>query len=90
MPFSVNKPFRNLGIYKLHDQTLILLKRSEELSFLFTLQNWHYHGPVEYRVSHGKIYRRGQPMGLNDEVLEDTGMTANAPSLSTFSYGEKL
>jgi len=36
---------------------LILLKRSEELAFLFGERNWTFRGPVEYRVSNGGIYR---------------------------------
>ena len=76
-----NKPLRDLGIYTLRDKTLILLKRSEELSFLFTPDRWQRHGPVDYRVSHGQIYRRGELTSLTDEDLLDTGMTAKQPSL---------
>lgn len=77
-----NKPLRDLGIYTLRDKTLILLKRSEELSFLFTPEVWQRHGPVDYRVSHGHIYCHGEPTGLTDEDLLDTGQTAKPPSLS--------
>ena len=77
-----NKPLRDLGIYKLGDKTLILVKRSEELSFLFTPQMWDLHGPVDYRVSHGQIYSRGAPTGMTDEDLLDTGMTAKPATLS--------
>ncbi|HKY45255.1 MAG TPA: hypothetical protein VJM50_19335 [Pyrinomonadaceae bacterium] len=66
------------------------MKRSEDLSFLFTLQNWSLHGPVEYRVSHGTIYCRGQSTGFTDEDLEDTGMTAKPPSLAGLVRGKKL
>lgn len=83
MKYRSNKPLRNLGIYKLRDKTLILVKRSEMLSFLFTPYRWHLHGPVDYRVSHGHIYSHGQPTGLSDEDLLDTGLTAKPPSLST-------
>lgn len=76
MKLRPNKALRSRGIYKLGDKTLILLKRSEELSFLFTEENWAFHGPVDYRVSHGGIYRRGQSTGLTDEDLVDTGNTA--------------
>ena len=79
MELRPNKPLRNLGIYKLRDKTLIAFKRSEELAFLFTEENWNRHGPVDYRVSHGGIYRRGMSTGLRDEDLMDTGRTANAP-----------
>jgi hypothetical protein len=39
---------------------LILSKRSEELSFLFSEYSWRFHGTVGYRVSHGAIYCHGQ------------------------------
>jgi hypothetical protein len=77
-----NKPLRNRGVYKLRDKTLILLKRSEYLSFLFSLQNWNLHGPVEYRVSHGHIYYHGNLTEFTDEDLFDTGTTAKPPALS--------
>ena len=77
-----NKPLRDLGIYKLRDKTLILLRRSDVLSFLFTPDGWHRHGPVDYRVSHGQIYRHGELTMLTDEDLFDTGMTAKPPSFS--------
>lgn len=82
MKLRPNKSFRNCGIYVLHDQTLILLKRSEELSFLFTEQNWNLHGPVDYRISHGGIYSHGQLTKWTDEDLFDTGTTAPPPHLS--------
>ena len=77
-----NKPLRNLGIYTLHDRTLILLKRSEYVSFLFSHQNWSFFGPVDYRVSHGDIYCRGQLTTWTDEDLIDTGVTALSPNRS--------
>lgn len=79
MKLRQNKPLRSLGIYKLRDETFILVKRSEELSFLFSPQNWKLHGPVDYRVSHGGIYCRGQSTGLTDEDVVDTGQTAKPP-----------
>jgi hypothetical protein len=79
MKLRLNKPLRDLGIYKLHEKTLILSKRSDELAFLFTPQNWRFYGPVEYRVSHGGVYCRGMATGLTDENLIDTG-TASPPS----------
>lgn len=79
MKLRENKPLRSLGIYRLRDETLILVKRSEELSFLFSPQNWKLHGPVDYRVSHGNIYCLGQSTGLTDEDLVDTGQTAKPP-----------
>ena len=90
MKLRQNIPLRSLGIYTLHKQTLILLKRSEDLSFLFTPENWNFHGPVDYRVSHGVIYCRGQSTGLTDEDLVDTGTTAQPPSLSTLYRGAKI
>jgi hypothetical protein len=89
MKLRLNKPLRNLGVYKLRDKTLILFKRSEVLSFLFTPDRWHRHGPVDYRVSHGNIYRRGEITGLTDEDLLDTGMTARQPSLSILMGDKK-
>ena len=89
MECRANKPLRDLGIYKLRDKTLILVKRSEVLSFLFTPDGWQRHGPVEYRVSHGHIYSHGQPTTFSDEDLLDTGLTANPPSLSTLLDGIK-
>ncbi len=89
MKLRQNKPLRNLGIYTLHDKTLILLKRSEVLAFLFTSHSWDHHGPVEYRVSHGGIYASGHSTGLTDEDLLDTGMTAEPPKLSTLIGGRK-
>jgi hypothetical protein len=82
MIFRQNKPLRSLGIYLLRDKTLILLKRTEELSFLFTREHWNWHGPVDFRVSHGRIYRRGQMTALSDADLIDTGETANQPTCS--------
>ena len=76
-----NKPLRNLGLYILHDKTLVLLKRSEELSFLFSEQNWNFRGPVDYRVSHGGIYCHGALTGWTDEDLFDTGITMKPPAL---------
>ena len=75
-----NKPLRSLGIYTLRDKTLILLKRSEQLSFLFSEGNWNFRGAVDYRVSHGKIYCHGTSTGLTDEDLVDTGETATEPT----------
>ena len=70
-------------------ETLILLKRSEELSFLFTEENWQRHGGVNYRVSHGRIYCHGESIGLTDEDLMDTGNNWNAWTRSTSFEGEK-
>ena len=89
MKLRQNKPLRSLGIYNLRDETLILVKRSEELSFLFSPHNWKLHGPVDYRVSHGNIYCCGQYTGLTDEDLVDTGQTANPPTLSILLNGKK-
>ena len=89
MKLRQNKPLRSLGIYKLRDKSLILLKRSEELSFLFSPQNWNLHGPVDYRVSHGNIYCRDQSTGLTDEDLVDTGKTANPTTLSILLNDKK-
>lgn len=80
MKLPPNKPLRNLGIYKLQGQTLVLVKRSEELAFLFTPEKWDLHGPVAYRVSHGDIYSHGELTMLTDADLFDTGMTANPPN----------
>lgn len=90
MRFQQNKPLRNLGIYLLRDKALILVKRSEELSFLFSEENWTYHGPVDYRVSHGGIYNRGRRTTLTDKDLVDTGLTANFPTLSTLANDRKI
>lgn len=81
MKFRSNKPLRNLGLYILHDQTLVLFKRSEELAFLFTEQNWNFRGPVDYRVSHGGIYCHGELTSWTDEDLFDTGMTVKPSPL---------
>jgi hypothetical protein len=81
MEVRLNKPLRNLGVYTLSDKTLILLKRSESLSFLFSLQNWNLHGPVDYRVSHGNIYYHGERTQFTDDDLLDTGTTAKPPTL---------
>lgn len=85
MTLRKNKALRSLGIYKLRDETLILLKRSEELAFLFSKTNWQLHGRVNYRVSHGRIYRQGISTELTDEDLTDTGETWNASTPSTLS-----
>ena len=82
MEFRENKPLRDLGVYLLLNRTLILLKQTETLSFLFTPENWQLHGPVEYRVSHGHIYARGVLMALSDEDLIDTGKTTDLPRLN--------
>jgi hypothetical protein len=89
MKLRQNKPLRNLEIYKLRDKTFVLVKRSEELAFLFSSQNWKLHGPVDYRVSHGDIYCRGRSTGLTDEDLVDTGQTANSPTRSILLNGKK-
>ena len=89
MKLRQNKPLRSLGIYQLRGETLILVKRSEEVSFLFSPQNWRLHGPVDYRVSHGGIYCRGQSTGLTDEDLVDTGKTANPTTLSILLNDKK-
>jgi hypothetical protein len=89
MKSQQNKPFRNLGVYTLRDKTLILLKRSECLAFLFSLHNWNLHGPVSYRVSHGDIYCRGELTQFTDEDLLDTGTTAKPPTLSILVNGTK-
>jgi len=90
MKSQQNKSLRNLGIYTLSDKTLILVKRSEDLSFLFSKQNWNLYGPVDYRVSHGGIYSRGEPTPWTDDDLLDTGMTAGRPNLSTLVDGRKI
>jgi len=51
MELRQNKPLRDLGVYKLRDRTLVLFKRSEELAFLFSLEAWQLHGPVDCRES---------------------------------------
>ena len=81
MEFRHNKPLRNLGVYKLREQKLILLKRSEILSFLFAPETWKRHGPVDYRVSHGGIYQHGNPTQWTDADLLDTGITADPPDI---------
>ena len=90
MKLRQNIPLRSYGIYTLHQKTLILLKRSEDLSFLFTPKNWNFHGPVDYRVSHGAIYRRGEATGFTDADLVDTGTSAGPPSLTTLFLGKKI
>lgn len=90
MKFRSNKPLRNLGIYLLGDQTLILLKRSEVLSFLFSQDNWNFRGPVDYRVSHGYIYHHGNLTPWTDEDLLDTGVDAGSPGLSSLLNGRKI
>ena len=89
MKFRSNKPLRDLGIYTLRDKTLILFKRSEELSFLFTPDRWYRYGPVDYRVSHGRIFCHGEVTGWSDEDLLDTGLTAKSPSLSILLHERK-
>lgn len=83
MKLRTNKPLRNFGIYTLLDGTFVLVKRSEDLSFLFTFERWSLHGPVDYRVSHGSIYKRGKLTSWTDEDLFDTGQTASPPSLTS-------
>ena len=89
MEVRQNKSLRSLGVYTLRDKTLILLKRSEVLSFLFSPDNWNYHGPVDYRISHGGIFYRGQRTGLTDEDLVDTGTSVKPPSRSLLVHGKK-
>ena len=79
MTLRSNKPLRNLGVYILGDLELILLKRSEVMSFLFSRENWDLRGPVSYRVSHGMIFQHGQSTEWTDEDLLDTGTTAKPP-----------
>ena len=90
MKLRSNKPLRDLGIYQLRETTLVLFKRTEELSFLFTPDRWYRHGPVDYRVSHGKIYCHGEPTMLTDDDLFDTGLTAKPPSLSALLDDRKI
>jgi hypothetical protein len=89
MNFTKNKPLRNQGVYLLHNQPLVLFRRSDVLSFLFSQQNWDFHGPVDYRVSHGYIYCHGRLTMWTDDDLFDTGLTAIAPSRSIHSDGKK-
>ena len=84
MEFRPNKPLRNLGIYTLRDKTLILWKRSNVLSFLFSEHNWRLHGPVDYRVSHGAIYQHGRSTNWTDEDLFDTGTSVRTPGWILF------
>ena len=79
MKFRSNRPLRDRGIYKLLEHMLIASKQSEELTFLFTLENWQLRGPVEYRVSHGKIYKNGYATEWTDNDLTDTELTADPP-----------
>ena len=65
---------------------MVLLKCSEELSFLFNEQNWKRHGPVDYRVSHGEIYRHGELTLWTDEDLTDTGQTAHLRLLEKLHF----
>lgn len=90
MELRNNKPLRDLGIYELRGKLLILSKQSEALSFLFNEHNWHLHGPVDYRVSHGQIYRRGELTTFSDEDLVDTGRTAYPLTRFTFAGTRKL
>lgn len=83
MELRANKPLRNYGVYLLGDKTLVLFKRSDVLSFLFSERSWAYRGAVDYRVSHGTIYQHGCKTGCTDEDLLDTGMTAKPPTLAT-------
>ena len=76
MTLRSNRPLRHLGIYLLQGKKLVLLKRSEDLSFLFSERNWSFRGPVEYRVSHGGVYHHGELTIWTDEDLVDTGITA--------------
>ena len=85
-----NKPLRNLGVYRLRGKTLILFKRSEVLAFLFSPESWNLHGPVDYRVSHGNIYAHGEAVGLTDDDLFDTGMTAKPPAGLTSLNSPKI
>ena len=80
MKLRPNKPLRDLGVYTLRNKMLVLLRRSDELSFLFTPERWQFHGPVDYRVSHGSIYCRGELTTFTDEDLIDTGITAKEPN----------
>jgi len=89
MKLRQNKALRHLGIYTLREKTLILLKRSEALSFLFSPENWAFRGPVDYRISHGNIFRHGRPTKLTDEDLVDTGRTANEPTHIILLNSEK-
>ena len=89
MQLPKNKALRNLGVYRLQDQTFILLKRSEEVAFLFTPEHWYLHGPVDYRVSHGDIYCRGDLTTWTDEDLVDTGTDAKELRLPTLLDGER-
>ena len=87
MNLRANKPLRDHGIYTLLNRTFILVKRSENLSFLFSPERWQFHGPVDYRVSHGSIYDHGKRTTWTDGDLLDTGGTATAPSLSSLLKG---
>ncbi|HKY27160.1 MAG TPA: hypothetical protein VJM12_04360 [Pyrinomonadaceae bacterium] len=83
MKLRTNKPLRNYGIYTLLNRTFVLFKRSDDLSFLFTFEGWSLHGPVDYRVSHGHVYRHGELTSWTDEDLVDTGQTASPPRLTS-------
>lgn len=70
---------RKRGIYTLGGVWLIAEKRSEELYFLFSQRNWDYHGPVDYRLSHGMIFHHGALTKWIAADLIDTGRTADPP-----------
>ena len=80
--FTPTRVLREGGIYTLSDLELIAKKGTDGLYFLFTWKNWHRLGPVDYRLSHGRIFQRGQMTGWTGADLVDTGRTAGPPMFS--------
>jgi hypothetical protein len=72
---------RERGVYTLEGLELIAVKRTDEIYFLFTRENWNYRGPVDYRLSHGRIYHRGTLTRWAAADLVDTGRTSPPPRL---------
>jgi hypothetical protein len=70
---------RELGIYKLHGLELVAVRRTDEIYFLFTDRNWNFRGPVSFRLSHGRIYERGELTRWDEDDLVDTGRTSRMP-----------
>lgn len=74
------RQLRERGVYLLNGIEFVAVKRTTEIFFLFSRENWELRGPVDYRLSHGKIFKHGELTTWGPDDLFDTGQTADSPA----------
>lgn len=60
------------GIYTLGGIELVVVGRPDVVIFLFTPHNWGLHEAVAYRLSHGRIFERGNSAEWTGEDFANT------------------